>query len=85
MLLVQEIPVTIAIMFTVIFICGIPGFLERHLDDETLLLIALLSILVFFALLTVVLIYLLSSLLLCCFQFYLDSIFSDTGRNNSNR
>ncbi len=82
MLLLQKTLVIIASLFTVISICGIPSFLERHLSDEAFFLIVFLSVLIFFALLAVVLIYLLSLLLMRCFKYYLESLFSDAGWNS---
>ncbi|WP_339732246.1 hypothetical protein [uncultured Gimesia sp.] len=81
MLLVQRILVIMAGMLTVIFLCGIPGFLDHHLDEETLFLLVLISIvLVLFALLPVVVMYLFSRLLMRCFQYDRDSAFSDAGK-----
>lgn len=81
MLLVQRILVIMAGLLTVIFVCGIPGFLDRHLDEETQILLVMLTILAFFVVPPVVLIYFLSQLLMRCLKCYLAATFSDAERN----
>ena len=78
MLLVQKILAIMAGIPAIIAVCGIPVFLDRHLNDETQILLVMLTILVLFA---VVLIYLLSRLLMRCLKCYLASTFPDAERH----
>lgn len=80
MQLVQKILAVMAGILTIIVVCGIPGLLDRHLDDEAQFLLVMLTILVLFALLPLVLIYLLSQLLMRCLKCYLAPTFSDAER-----
>ncbi|QDV50244.1 hypothetical protein [Gimesia fumaroli] len=81
MLLVQKILTIMAGILTIIVVCGIPGFLDHQLNDETQFLLVMLTILVLIALLPVLLIYLLSRLLMRCLKCYLASTFPDAERN----